>query len=349
MMFAFALRAGLLVLALLSGSAATADEVKGVALVKAEDPIRGSIPNIVVAYGSVDADPTTTVSFQRDGQVLDIKVEIGERFNKGDPLLDFGASPAAVVAYEQAKTALTLEENTRSRTEQRLKLKLATQDELDVAEKAVSDAQLTKRMLEQQGSLTPLETLKAPFDGVVTVLSVPKGDRVLAGAPLMTLGGLDEIKITVGIWPSDRDKVRPGQTVQLQSNDPDAKPIQGSVRRVGGAIDPRTRLISTVINLPAGEALPGQPLRADIDVGKFEGWLVPRNAVGSDSKGSFIFQVDEEHAKRVNVNVIGSAFETSAVTGDINSEVKIVIVGGYQLADGDAVRVEEAATAQKRE
>jgi hypothetical protein len=65
-----------------------------------------------------------------------------DQFKKGDPLLNFGASPAAVVAYEQAKTTLRLAQGTRDRTMQMVKLKLATADQLDMAEKAVSDAQL---------------------------------------------------------------------------------------------------------------------------------------------------------------------------------------------------------------
>jgi multidrug efflux pump subunit AcrA (membrane-fusion protein) len=82
----------------------------GMALVEAYDPTRGSIPDTVYAYGTAapSSGSTLTASFQRDRRVSDIKVEVGDQFKKGQVLLDFGASPAAVVAYEQAKTTLTL-------------------------------------------------------------------------------------------------------------------------------------------------------------------------------------------------------------------------------------------------
>lgn len=111
----------------LSGSA-FADEVKGAATVKVQDPKRGSIPELVYAYST--ATPTSsaqeTQSFQRDGVISELYVEVGDQFKKGDPLFDFGASPAAVVAYEQAKTTLSLAQRALERKQQLFKQKLAT-------------------------------------------------------------------------------------------------------------------------------------------------------------------------------------------------------------------------------
>ena len=102
------LGAALAALICLCGSAIA--EVKGYALVKVQDPKRGSVPDMVYGYGTATptSAATVTASFQRDGQVADIFVEVGDQYKMGDPLLDFGAAPAAVVAYEQAKTTKAL-------------------------------------------------------------------------------------------------------------------------------------------------------------------------------------------------------------------------------------------------
>ncbi len=189
-------------------------EVKGIALVQVQDPKRGSLPDTLVGYGVVESANTLTRSFQRDGQITNIMVEVGDQFKKGDPLLDFGAAPAAVIAYEQAKTALRLAQGTVARTKQLLDLKLATQDQLETAEKAASDAQLTKDMYEQQGS-TKDEILTAPFDGVVTAISVSKGDRVAAGTALMTLAETDKVRLNIGIEPSQISRLKAGLPVEL--------------------------------------------------------------------------------------------------------------------------------------
>ena len=51
---------------------AVADEVKGAAAVKVQDPKRGSIPDLVYAYGTATptSSATVTASFQRDGNDL---------------------------------------------------------------------------------------------------------------------------------------------------------------------------------------------------------------------------------------------------------------------------------------
>ena len=350
-MIRFLLSAATAALIFLNGSA-NAEEVKGFALVKVQDPKRGSIPDVVYAYGTAvpTSASTVTASFQRDGQISDILVEVGDQFKKDEPLLDFGAAPAAVVAYEQAKTTKALAERSFARQQQLFKQQLATRDQVDTAEKAVSDAQLTLDMYEKIGSIKPSELLTAPFDGVVTAISVSKGDRISAGAPLMTLSRTDQVILSVGIEASQLDRVKPDLPVNLVSQLPGRKPIEGKVKRVGAAIDTKTRLVPTIIEIPPGGALSGESFKAGIVVGKFQGWVVPRDAVGIDKKGAFIFQIDEGHAKRVNVNVIGSVGKTSIIEGsDISSQREIVLSGNYQLEDGAAVRPEEAVVEEEEE
>jgi membrane fusion protein (multidrug efflux system) len=344
------LGAALASLICLHGSA-IAEEVKGYALVKVQDPKRGSIPDMVYGYGTATptSSATVTASFQRDGQVADIFVEVGDQFKMGDPLLDFGAAPAAVVAYEQAKTTKTLAERSYARQQQLFKQQLTTRDQVETAEKAVSDAQLTLDMFEKIGSIKPSEILTAPFDGVVTAIAVSKGDRIGAGAPLMTLSRTDQVILSVGIEPSALEKVKPEMPVNLVSQLTGRKPLEGKVKRVGAAIDMKTRLVPTVIEVPSGGALAGENFKAGIVVGKFQGWIVPRDTVGSNSKGTFIYQIDDQHAKRVYVNVLGSVGKNSIIEGDIDSQKEIVLKGNYQLEDGAAVRPEEAAPEEEDE
>jgi RND family efflux transporter MFP subunit len=323
---------------------AIADEVKGAAAVKVQDPKRGSIPELIDAYGM--AVPTSsgqqTASFQRDGMVAEIYVEVGDQFKAGDKLLDFGASPQAVVTYKQAQTTVALKKHALERKQQLFKQQLATRDDVENAEKDLSDAESTIKMLEEIGSIRDSEILTAEFDGVVTAISVNKGDRISAGAPLMTLSRPDRLILSVGVEAGVLDKVKPGLPVHLTSLLPGRKPSDGKVKRIGVAVDPKTRQVPVFVEVPDGMALSGENFKAGIEVGKFQGWVVPRDSIGTNTRGKFIFQVDEGHAKRVYVNVIGSVGKNSVVEGDIDSQKEIILSGNYQVDDGDAVRPEEA-------
>jgi RND family efflux transporter MFP subunit len=346
----FLLSAALAALICLHGPA-IADEVKGSAAVKVQDPKRGSIPDLVVAYGTATptSSATQTASFPRDGQIAELFVEVGDQFKMGDQLLDFGASPAAVLAYEQAKTTLTQKQHALERKQQLFKQQLATRDDVENADKDLSDAKSTLEMFEKIGSIKPSEILTAPFDGVVTAISVSKGDRISAGAPLMTLSRTDQVILSVGIEASALEKVKPELPVHLTSLLPGRKPSEGKVKRIGAAIDTKTRQIPVIIELPAGVALSGENFKAGIEVGKFQGWIVPRDSIGSNSKGPFVFQIDEGHAKRVYVRVVGSVGKSSIIEGDIDSQKEMILSGNYQVDDGDAVRPEEAAQEEEDE
>jgi membrane fusion protein (multidrug efflux system) len=330
-------------ISLISLHGAADAEVKATALVQVGTPKRGTIPETVVGHGIVDSDHTLTRSFQRDGQVANIMVEVGDRFKEGDALLEFGAAPAALVAYEEAKTALRLAQGTLARTKRLFDQRLATQDQLETAEKAASDAQLMKEMYEKQGSTTS-ETLIAPFDGVVTAISVSKGDRVAAGTSLMALAETDKVRLNVGIEPSQLGQVKAGLLVELKSLVPGRGAVKTKVKSLGAAIEPKTKLVPVAIELSKASALLGENFRAEILTGTLEGWVISRDSVGIDKKGAFVFQIDDEHAKRVDVKVLGSAGDISVIEGDIDPQKKIVLSGNYQIADGDAVRTQEIAS-----
>ncbi len=331
-------------------TATAADEGKGgdakPISVKMQDPKRGSIPELVVAYGT--ATPTSsaqvTQSFQRDGMVAELFVEVGDQFKQGDKLLEFGASPAAVVTYKQALTTVSLTQHALERKQSLMKQQLATHDDVENAEKDLSDAQSTVKMLEDIGSIKDSEFLTAPFDGVVTAISVSKGDRISAGAPLMTLSRPDHLILSVGVEANALSKVKEGLPVHLTSLSPGRKPTEGKVKRIGMAVDQKTRQVPVFVELPDG-ALAGENFKAGIEVGKYQGWVVPNDSVFSSPKGSYIYQNEDGKTKRVEVKVVGSVGKNSVVDGEISSQKEIILNGNYQLEEGIAVQEEEAPPA----
>jgi len=181
------------------------------------------------------------------------------------------------------------------------------------------------------------------------VLRNPRDTHQLRVFDAAVHGRTDQVILSVGVEPSALDKVKPDLPVNLVSQMTGRKPLEGKVKRVGASIDMKTRLVPTIIEIPAGSVLAGENFRAGIVVGKFQGWIVPRDSVSIGNKGPFIFQIDEGHAKKVYVNVLGSVGKNSIIEGDISSQREIVLKGNYQLEDGAEVRPEEAAADEEEE
>ena len=222
-----------------NGYARAEEEIQGIALVKVEDPKKGTIPDTVSGYGQIapSSGSSSTFSFQRDGLVTKFYVEVGDPVKKGDKLLDFETAPDIITAYQQAVAIFKLAQSTKTRTAQLYSQQLATRMDLDNAEHAVLDAQMILSLQELKGGAKSTETLVANFDGTVTAIPVSQGDRLPAATALLTLTRTDALVLIVGVEPSRIDKVQADQQVKLEALSTGKKPMEGKVRRVGGAIE----------------------------------------------------------------------------------------------------------------
>jgi RND family efflux transporter MFP subunit len=333
-------------LCLASSAPARADDA-GVALITTAPAKQGTIPDIVTAYGSATPalEGGNAISLQQDGRVAAILVTQGERVRAGDRLLVFDLAPQAISAYQQAVSAASLAQSERAHTAQLMAQKLATRDQLAQADKAVTDSRATLDALQRQGADRTRTQVAAPYAGIVNTIPVAQGDRVTAGAPLMTLtrldggAGIDGLVVTVGIEPALHARVQAGQPVSLHRL-PDGPPIAGRVLRVDGVVNVKTRLVDVDIGVPPGAVLSGESFGAAITLGTLQGWIVPHDSVLNDERGDYLFQVGAGKAARVDVTELGAQGDEDAVTGKLDAARPVIVDGATQLADGDAVRTQ---------
>ncbi|HXR19819.1 MAG TPA: efflux RND transporter periplasmic adaptor subunit [Steroidobacteraceae bacterium] len=323
------------------------DESAGGVLVQTQMPQRGSMPATVLAYGL--ATPAVnggmTLSVQAEGRVQHIDVTAGEAVQAGRPLLEFQLSAAASSSYTQAVAAFKLAQEQRARTARLLEHSLATREQLAQADKAVVDAQAALTALQLEHGGEALQTIRAPFNGVVSALRVSQGERVPGGAPLVTVTRQGGLVVTVGVEPSARRDVQVGQPVDLMSLTDGGSAQQGTVARVDRVLNPKTRLVDVDIaprEAGSAELLEGAAYQARIRTDELEGWVVPRDAVLGDGHGDYVFQVAAGKAVRVAVMRLGGDDEHSVVDGSIDPQRPLIIAGNYQLSDGTAVRLHQA-------
>ena len=304
---------------------------------------QGALPDILTAYG--DAEPAqgsgTVISLPQDGRVAALLVTQGERVSAGTRLLVFNQAASVASAYAQALTALNLAQTERAHTAQLLAQRLATRDQMAQADKAAADASAALDALRRQGADRARTEITAPFDAVVASIPVSPGDRLASGAALMTLARLDDLVATVGIDPSQHDRVRPGMPARLSrlAEDPGVKPpFEGAVLRLDGLVNPRTRLLDVDLTLPKSGVIAGEAFRADITLGEVHGWIVPHDAVLNDERGFYLFQTNGTKAFRTDVHVLATRGGRDAVDGKLDAGRAVVVAGATQLQDGDPVR-----------
>jgi RND family efflux transporter MFP subunit len=334
----------------LSGPLAHAAEepMSSSVLVTVQAPRYGTLPDLVVAYGTSVAAVTgsQTLSVLVEGQVVQLSVTAGEAVRAGQALLKFRRSPAESSRHDQAVAALSLARSEEATVGRLLGQQLATRDQMAQAAKVASDAQSALTAIEAETGGVTTQVIKAPFDGFVTSLLVAQGERAAPGAALAVVTRDTGLVVTVGIEPSLRKKIRTGESVRLTPVAAAAPEgdvgLFGRVLRSGRQVNPKTRLIDTDIQPQAAQAaalLDGEEFRAEITTGQLDGWVVPRDAVLSDEQGQYVFQVAGSRAVRVKVHGIGGNDQESVVTGPIDPHRVLVTSGNYQLNDGAPVRL----------
>ncbi|HWU77709.1 MAG TPA: efflux RND transporter periplasmic adaptor subunit [Rhodanobacter sp.] len=306
-------------------------------------PVQQTFHDSIEAWGSAAGDPqhSRSISLAHGGQVTALQVAAGQNVKRGQPLLTITPDPTAHSAYQQAQTALTVARGELKRTEQLASQRLATQSQLASARKALADAQSALDAQRALGGGAASETVSAPADGVVTGLQVALGERVAANAPLLNFTPTHALLALLGVQPDDGPRLRPGMSVQLQSVYGARQTLVGTLRMVGQSIDPQTHLLNAQVELPAAASaslIAGAPLDAQIHAADFTAWSVPRAAVLHDEHGDFLFQVEKGHAKRIDVTLRSAQGDPVGVEGSIDPKARVIVLGVYELNDGDAVR-----------
>jgi RND family efflux transporter MFP subunit len=321
-----------------SGSEAP-DEAAVSAAVTTVPLTQGRLPETVAAYGSAGpaVDAAQVISVQAPGRVTRWGITVGTSVARGQRLLTFTLAPSAVAAYQQAVTAQALARTQRAHVAQLLSQQLATRDQLDQAEKALQDAQSNlDAVVQQQGRSAALD-VAAPFDGTVISVDAQQGDNLQAGVALLTLQRADGLVVTAGVERDAMARVQLGASTELVPID-GGTPMHGTVRRVAHALDPHTHQLAVEI-VPDGALVSGEGFRADIVVGQWQGWLLPRDAVQGDEMERHVFQVANGKAVNVPVKVLGESDRVTVASGALDARLPLVTEGATQLDDGMAVRV----------
>lgn len=324
-----------------SGKNAAAAQAK--VLVTTVKPAQRTFHNTVRAWGSALGDPhhARAISLAHGGQIMALQIAAGQTVKRGQSLLTISPDPAAHNAFLQAQNALVLARGELKRTEQLAAQRLATQSQLAAARKALADAKAALAAQRAMGGGAAEQVVKAPAEGVVTALNVSLGQRVAANAPLLSFTPAHALIAQLGIQPQDGPGLRPGMTVALRQVYGSTATFTGTLRVIGQSVDPQTRLLPAQVALPASASarlVAGAALDAQIRTDAFTAWAVPREAVLHDGKGYYLFQVENGHARRVDVKLRNPHGKTVGVEGSLDAKAPVIVLGVYELNNGDAVK-----------
>jgi len=251
-----------------------------------------------------------------------VTFEDAEREKKRiENLYQAGAVPeqqydAARTAYERAKAGL-----------------LVADANVKQAEAALATAEIT----------LDKATIKAPITAVVSDRYVDEGDMVGPTTTLIKIVDIKTLKVLGGVGERYLPQLVPGETVVHVNTD--AYPqdtFEGTVYRVGVAVDPVTRTAKVEIRVPnPGMRLkPGMFARMTIVLQERENVVVvPDSALIREQDNVYVFVANAGNAHRREVKLGLLQSEYYEVLEGLSVGELVVTRGHRQIEDGQAVEV----------
>src|SRR5262245_35325978 len=316
----------------------------------------GSAPATPVLSGSgyvVTADKYISIGVRIPGRIQKFFVDESDHVKAGDPLVQLDDRDyKAALESQRARLAVAKANKDLHAIDLKRKRALrehnyASQAELDAAETqqrvdAAQIAQLEAEIAQSQVNLD-YTVLRAPADGVILAKLKEVGEMAVPGGfagsgDLIRMANLNELRAEVDVSEADLSRVHLGQNALVV---PDAFPdkryaakvvkLYPQVNRQKGTLKVEVQILE-----PDASLLPDMSVRIHFlgeDQSPQAGGpplvLAPKNAIRSDSGGSYAWVVTNGKLRR-------QALRTGADQGD-----KVVVVEG--LSGGEALVVGDAA------
>ena len=301
---------------------------------------KGSLPKTVTVFGKVEAGAgmQEDVTAPSTAIVESIFVKLGEPVNAGTALVRLGPTPQTAAAYKKTVSALNTARDLLQRTKALLAQHLGTRQQVEDAQKAVSDAEASLNALTAEGADTP-KVLSASSRGVVTRVSAAPGAIVSPGAVLLSIAHTSGLVLRAGAAIEQAEAIDKGDTAIVSALGTDDAG-SGTVLLRGSIVDANSGLVPIEIALPPSNFLAGQTAQARIITGAVEGYVVPHEAVLVNEHGApYVVQAKDMIAHEVPVKVLLSAGSQDVIAGPLDPQATVVLAGNYQLKDGMPVRV----------
>jgi RND family efflux transporter MFP subunit len=318
--------------------------------------------------GATEAFEQANINARASGYISKRNVDIGSRVKAGDLLVEItapeiehqiaqgeGTLEQLRAALQQAEANRDLAQVTWDRDRKLVQQGWATQQlgdtdrltlEARVAAVAVARANITAqeaqlRVLNQQKTY---QSVKAPFEGVITQRNVDVGTLVQADAAsgtfMFTLAHSDIIRIQLYVPQDDALGVTPGTSAVVRVPEMPGRDFPGQVTRIADALQPGTRTLLTEIDVPNPDhALsPGMYCRVELKIRrKTSSLIVPSEAIIFNRDGLSVAVVDDGvvHLRKItSVRDFGTTVEVSSGVAEGD---KVVLNPQVDLTDGRKV------------
>ena len=212
---------------------------------------------------------------------------------------------------------------------------------------AKADEQVAAADYRRAEALVGYATIRAPFDGVVSVRNIEIGHFVQPTAagdnhPLLTVVHADALRIFVDVPEGDAGYANAGDEAIIRVQALDDAEFRGQVTRTSWALDKATRTLRREIDIPNpdGKLRPAMYAYATIVLAEqSDALVVPRSAIVRSEQGAYCGVVRDGKIVHMPVSLGLVAGNEVEILAGLTGDDTIVLMEAASLPAGQAVSV----------
>jgi membrane fusion protein, multidrug efflux system len=302
------------------------------------------------AIGSLVAVRGVVLAAELPGTVREISFEPGSFVRRGTVLvrLDTSAEEAQLAAAEASASLARL---SRERARRLREGQVNAQADLDAAEAKAKEGDANVANLK---AIIAKKTLRAPFDGRISIRQVELGQVVAPGTPIASLQSVSPIHADFWLPQQALATLRAGERVRARTDAFADEEWTGEVSTVNPEVDPATRnvRVRATFDNPDGRLRPGMFVKVDVVSQEPRPVLtIPATAVLYAPYGDSVFAIEEKKDATGKASAVARQkfIRTGERRGDVVAVLSglaagetIVSSGAFKVRNGSAVVVNDA-------
>lgn len=302
---------------------------------------------MVEAVGTGEASRAITLYPEAAGRVTEIVFRAGETVAEGQPLLRLDSEDEAL-AVDLAQVQLKDARQQLERYENTAPSGAVSTSEVDRARTALSAARIE---LAQAELALRKRTLRAPFDGIISIPDVSVGDRVTTTTAVSTLDNRSILLVDFEVPEAFAQGVREGTEITATTWALPGQQFEGVVDSVASRIDPQTRTLRVRgrIDNQEDQLRTGMSFTIRLPMRGKRFPSVPSIAVQWDRRGAYVWRTVDGEAERIEVNVLKREDQWILVDAPLSPGDQIVVEGVQRLQPGRAVDATVQETIAERD
>jgi len=310
--------------------------------------------------GTVQPYITSPLSFQTDGKVVSRSVDVGDKVDAGeiiaalDPSVSIFSLQSAQANLQDTQATLQNAHITAQRQRSLVESHAISLQDLDEAQSKFRVAQATgwesEARLRKAHEQLKYTQLKAGFAGVVTSVSVDKGQTVVAGQTVLQIAKPEDRDVVIDMPAGEISKVAIGDKYQVFLQSDPLITWTGAVREIRPEADATTRLwrVKIAINQAPAAFRFGTAVRTSCPKNNHSNdpLIIPVTAVLRRHQASFVWIVNPATltVSLRNVQLLPSSrLDKVQVASGLEYGEEIVTAGVSSLIPGEKIRIYRSA------